>query len=371
MASAAKEAENAIGLEEIHAEMKEPPKGQKTFTVEEAVETIGFGRFHIMLYLIMGSIGVVETMEIMLIAVVSPLIRCEWQLQDWQVALVTTMVFFGYMVFSIALELLADRYGHWKILLLSFLWAAYFSLLTSFAPSYIWFVFLRAMVGGGVLGHAQGVEILPTSLSGLQVHSGQLHIKNLQSYKYIKNKYKKLEIFRHGLLLCFQLIPESARYNVSMGKVQAALATLQRISSMNGVPTPQGQLREPPKVSPGCGTAQPIHSKQVVCFVLGFFLLNLCLLRKMLALGMGTSGSLCCAGAMVAPFISQVLRSASFLGTLRLFSSMCILCAISAVTLPIETKGRALQVVKRMENQKSVELFVYSEKCPLHLKSNI
>lgn len=30
-------------------------------------------------------------MEIMLIAVVSPLIRCEWQLQDWQVALVTTV----------------------------------------------------------------------------------------------------------------------------------------------------------------------------------------------------------------------------------------------------------------------------------------
>lgn len=30
-------------------------------------------------------------MEIMLIAVVSPLIRCEWQLHDWQVALVTTV----------------------------------------------------------------------------------------------------------------------------------------------------------------------------------------------------------------------------------------------------------------------------------------
>lgn len=43
-----------------------------------------------------------------------------------------------------------------QILLLSFLWGAYFSLLTSFAPSYIWFVFLRAMVGGGVSGHAQG-----------------------------------------------------------------------------------------------------------------------------------------------------------------------------------------------------------------------
>ncbi|KAJ7414826.1 hypothetical protein WISP_81752 [Willisornis vidua] len=64
----------------------------------------------------------------------------------------------------------------------------------------------------------------------------------------------------------------------------------------------------------------------------------------MRALGMGTSGSLCRVGAMVAPFISQVLMSASFIGALCLFSSVCVVCAISAVTLPIETKGRALQV---------------------------
>lgn len=43
-----------------------------------------------------------------------------------------------------------------QILFISFLWGAYFSLLTSFSPSYIWFVFLRTMVGCGVSGHAQG-----------------------------------------------------------------------------------------------------------------------------------------------------------------------------------------------------------------------
>lgn len=43
-------------------------------------------------------------------------------------------------------------------------------------------------------------------------------------------------------------------------------------------------------------------------------------------------------------FDLQVLMSASFLGALCLFSSVCVVCAISAFTLPIETKGRALQV---------------------------
>lgn len=60
-------------------------------------------------------------------------------------------------------------------------------------------------------------------------------------------------------LLCFQFIPESARFNVSTGNTGAALATLHRIASMNGVAVPQGQLREPPKVSPGC----PAHPSQV------------------------------------------------------------------------------------------------------------
>ncbi|XP_043397475.1 putative transporter SVOPL isoform X3 [Chelonia mydas] len=66
----------------------------------------------------------------------------------------------------------------------------------------------------------------------------------------------------------------------------------------------------------------------------------------MRALGMGTSGSLCRIGAMVAPFIAQVLMNASFLGALCLFSGVCVVCAISAFTLPIETKGRALQQTK-------------------------
>ncbi|KFW89699.1 Putative transporter SVOPL [Phalacrocorax carbo] len=263
MATAPNEAENAIALEEIRTERQEAPKGQKTFTVEEAVETIGFGRFHIALFLIMGSTGVAEAMEIMLIAVVSPLIRCEWQLQDWQVALVTTMVFFGYMVFSIVLGLLADRYGRWKILLLSFLWAAYFSLLTSFAPSYIWFVFLRAMVGGGVSGHAQGLiiktEFLPTKYRGYMLPlsqvfwlAGSLLIIGLAWVVNPTIGWRWLiriaSIPGILLILVFKFIPESARYNVSTGNMAAALATLQSIAKLNGVKAGEAISELPPFV---------------------------------------------------------------------------------------------------------------------------
>uniref|UniRef100_A0A3Q3FFU7 SVOP-like n=1 Tax=Labrus bergylta TaxID=56723 RepID=A0A3Q3FFU7_9LABR len=128
----------------------------ETFTVEEAVETIGFGRFHILLFIIMGSASIVEAMEIMLLAVVSPEIRCEWRLEDWQVALVSMMVFLGFMVCGVLSGYVADRYGRWKVVFGGFVWSAYFSLLTSFAPSYGWFIFLRSMVGCGIAGASQG-----------------------------------------------------------------------------------------------------------------------------------------------------------------------------------------------------------------------
>uniref|UniRef100_A0A8C0R5X2 SVOP like n=1 Tax=Canis lupus dingo TaxID=286419 RepID=A0A8C0R5X2_CANLU len=498
MATKQTESVTIISLRKLSLETREPPpKESKTFTVEDAVETIGFGRFHIALFLIMGSTGVVEAMEIMLIAVVSPVIRCEWQLENWQVALVTTMVFFGYMVFSILFGLLADRYGRWKILLISFLWGAYFSLLTSFSPSYIWFVFLRTMVGCGVSGHAQGLiiktEFLPTKYRGYMLPlsqvfwlAGSLLIIGLASVVIPTIGWRWLiriaSIPGIILILAFKVrigpffIPESARFNVSTGNTQAALATLQRIAKMNRSVMPEGTLVEPILEKRGrfadlldakylrttlqiwviwlgisfayygvilasaellerdlvCGSRSeaevvvtvmdteesqsPCHchmfapsdyrtmiistigeialnpvnilginflgrrlslSITMGCTALFFLLLNICtssagligflfMLRALVAanfntiyiytaevyptmmraLGMGTSGSLCRIGAMVAPFISQVLMSASFLGALCLFSSVCVICAISAFTLPIETKGRALQQIK-------------------------
>ncbi|XP_037692001.1 putative transporter SVOPL isoform X2 [Choloepus didactylus] len=492
MATKQTEPVTIISLRRLSLAAPEPqPKDPKTFTVEDAVETIGFGRFHIALFLIMGSTGVAEAMEIMLIAVVSPVIRCEWQLENWQVALVTTMVFFGYMVFSILFGLLADRYGRWKVLLISFLWGAYFSLLTSFSPSYIWFVFLRTMVGCGVSGHAQGLiiktEFLPTKYRGYMLPlsqvfwlAGSLLIIGLASVIIPTIGWRWLirvaSIPGIILVMAFKFIPESARYNVSTGNTQAALATLERIAKMNRSVMPEGKLVEPILEKRGrfadlldakylrttlqiwviwlgisfayygvilasaevlerdlvCGSRSesevvvtvgdseesqsPCHchmfapsdyqtmiistvgeialnplnilginflgrrlslSITMGCTALFFLLLNICtsragligflfMLRALVAanfntiyiytaevypttiraLGMGTSGSLCRIGAMLAPFISQVLMSASFLGALCLFSSVCFVCAISAFTLPIETRGRALQQIK-------------------------
>ncbi|KAK1875320.1 putative transporter SVOPL, partial [Dissostichus eleginoides] len=259
---------SSIQLQDMELQQKPAPKLQgkgnnnndETFTVEDAVEFIGFGRFHILLFLIMGSTNIIEAMEIMLLAVVSPEIRCEWRLQDWQVALVSTMVFLGFMVCGILSGYLADRYGRWKVVFGGFVWSAYFSLLTSFAPSYGWFIFLRSMVGCGVAGVSQGfvlkTEFIPAKYraillplatvfwmigSMLIIVLGMLVVPSF-GWRWMIRLSVTPSIL---LLFLFKFIPESARYNVSAGNVQAALETLQKIAKMNRSSLPPGRLVEP------------------------------------------------------------------------------------------------------------------------------
>ncbi|XP_066508399.1 putative transporter SVOPL isoform X1 [Hoplias malabaricus] len=267
---------NAIQLQEVEEEMQQKQEEkekirrdaakstntelyQKSYTVEEAVESIGFGRFHILLFVIMGSANIVEAMEIMLLAVVSPEIRCEWRLEDWQVALVSTMVFFGFMVCGVFCGYVADKYGRWKVLFGGFVWAAYFSMLTSFAPSYIWFIFLRSMVGCGIAATSQGfvlkTEFIPAKHRAIllplasvfwMVGSLLIIILGMSVVPTLGWRWMIRLSVIPGLILIglFQFIPESARFQVSAGNVQGAVATLQRIAQMNGANLPEGELRE-------------------------------------------------------------------------------------------------------------------------------
>nr|XP_013013988.1 putative transporter SVOPL [Cavia porcellus] len=432
MASKPNEPVAILSLRRLSLSGPEPQqqKEPKTFTVEDAVETIGFGLFHIALFLIMGSTGVVEAMEIMLIAVVSPVIRCEWHLENWQVAFVTTVS-----------TCVLCRAGAAEGLSSPFC-------LTQLSPQVFW-------LAGSLLIIGLASVVIPTI--------GWRWLIRIASIPGII------------LILAFKFIPESARFNVSTGNTQAALSTLQHIAHINRSVLPEGQLVEPVLEKRGrfadlldakylrttlqiwviwlgisfayygvilasaellerdlvCGAkseSQAVHgadsegsqspcychlfapsdyrtmiistvgeialnplnilginflgrrlslSITMGCTALFFLLLNICtsssgligflfMLRALVAanfntiyiytaevypttiraLGMGTSGSLCRIGAMVAPFISQVLMNASFLGALCLFSSVCVVCAISAFTLPIETKGRALQQIK-------------------------
>ncbi|XP_065795236.1 putative transporter SVOPL isoform X6 [Muntiacus reevesi] len=392
-----------ISLRELNLGTSEPqPRESKTFTVEEAVETIGFGRFHIALFLIMGSTGVAEAMEIMLIAVVSPVIRCEWQLENWQVALVTTVFWLAGSLLIIGLASVVVPTIGWRwliriasipgiILIMAFKFipeSARFNVSTGNTPAALATLERIAKMNRSVMPEGKLVEPI---LEKRGRFADLLDAKYLRTTLQIWVIWLGISFAYYGVILASAELLERDLVcgSQSESEVAVTVGVLEESQSpcychmfapsdyRTMIISTIGEIALNPLNILGINFLGRRLSLSITmgCTALFFLLLNICtssagligflfMLRALVAanfntiyiytaevyptmmraLGMGTSGSLCRIGAMVAPFISQVLMSASFLGALCLFSSVCVVCAISAFTLPIETKGRALQL---------------------------
>ncbi|XP_060563104.1 synaptic vesicle 2-related protein-like isoform X2 [Ruditapes philippinarum] len=143
-------------LREEEADEDRDNDGEETYTVEDAVEKLGLGWFQFRLWAITGLFSAADACEMMLLAVLSPVVRCEWGLTQAQVALITTVVFVGMGCMSPFWGMGADKYGRRNILLLISWLVWYFGLLTTFSPTYVWILILRGLVGGALAGTPHG-----------------------------------------------------------------------------------------------------------------------------------------------------------------------------------------------------------------------
>lgn len=230
---------------------------ENTFTVEEAVEQIGFGKFQWKLSLLTGIAWMADAMELMILSIISPQLRCEWRLYTWQEALITTVVFVGMMFSSSLWGNICDKYGRRVGLIVCVVWTFYMGFISSFSPNYIWILFLRGMVGVGVGGVPQSVtlysEFLPqksraTCIMLIEVFWAvgtcfevllALIVMPTLGWRYLL-AFSSLPLLIFSL--CCWWLPESARYNVQCGHTEKAYATLKKIAVDNNVPMPMGKL---------------------------------------------------------------------------------------------------------------------------------
>ncbi|OON19640.1 hypothetical protein X801_04492, partial [Opisthorchis viverrini] len=87
----------------------------KTYTVEDAVEAAGFGRFQILLCVICGVLMAADAMEMLLLSILGPALRCNWLLSSEEIAAITTVVFAGFLIGSPIWGFVSDRFGRWPI----------------------------------------------------------------------------------------------------------------------------------------------------------------------------------------------------------------------------------------------------------------
>jgi MFS family permease len=52
-----------------------------------------------------------DAMEMMILAILTPALHCDWGLSSWQLAFITTIVFSGMMLSSTMWGNICDKYG--------------------------------------------------------------------------------------------------------------------------------------------------------------------------------------------------------------------------------------------------------------------
>ncbi|XP_049942371.1 synaptic vesicle 2-related protein [Schistocerca serialis cubense] len=228
-----------------------------TFTVTQAVNALGFGKFQVRLSLLTGLCWMADSMEMTILSVLSPALHCEWHISRYQQALTTTVVFLGMMLSSTFWGNLSDRYGRKTALTLCGALLSCYGLLSSQAPNFLWMLLLRGLVGFAIGCVPQSVtlyaEFLPTKQRAkcvvlldcfwalgacLEVVLALLVMPTLGWRWLLALSAVPVIVFA----CVTPWLPESARYHVASGKPEVALATLQQIAHENGRPELPGRL---------------------------------------------------------------------------------------------------------------------------------
>lgn len=83
----------------------------ETYTTDDALSAMGFGKFQALVLAYAGMGWVVEAMELNLLSFVGPLVREEWKVSAQDESLLSSVVFAGMLIGSCAWGFVSDRYG--------------------------------------------------------------------------------------------------------------------------------------------------------------------------------------------------------------------------------------------------------------------
>lgn len=83
----------------------------QTYTVDEALEYVGFGKFQILVLAYAGMGWISEAMEMMLLSFVGPAVQSAWNLSSHEESLITSVVFAGMLIGAYSWGIVSDKHG--------------------------------------------------------------------------------------------------------------------------------------------------------------------------------------------------------------------------------------------------------------------
>lgn len=133
--------------------------------VDDVIDTIGFGRFHVRLMLLVGLVFSAEALEIFLLTFIRDSVQRDLGGTSATLALLPTAVFFGMLVGSLVWGTASDAHGRRAALVGILVVQIIGGVLSSLAPSLLALILLRFIVGvgvgGGHIAPSLFMELLP------------------------------------------------------------------------------------------------------------------------------------------------------------------------------------------------------------------
>ncbi|XP_076335434.1 synaptic vesicle 2-related protein-like isoform X2 [Tachypleus tridentatus] len=235
---------------------------QGSYTIEEAVNAVGFGKFQWKLTFVSSLAWMAEACEVMILSLLGRLLACEWLITSFQVALLSSVVFIAIAIGSLIIGKLEDVYGRKKIIISCSCMLIVFGTLSSVSPSIKWMFVFRGFLGLFVHGLQSAMvlymEYLPTTKRGQAAMSLAVFwgIGSLLVIVITMAIMTTINSWRSVLLIIvvpialflffYKWYPKSARYLLVSGKKKEAEISLTKMAEENGKPLPDGNLVLPP-----------------------------------------------------------------------------------------------------------------------------
>nr|CAD7460198.1 unnamed protein product [Timema tahoe] len=173
-------------------------------------------------------------------------------------------------------------------------------------------------------------------------------------------------------------LPESARYHIASDQTEKALTTLEKIALDNGKPMLLGRLVvDDDSSNPSRrGRIKDLLSPELcrtsllLWFICRIFLTTMLFIARgiiagvfqasyvytpevyptqLRSVGVGTCSAMARLGAMVTPYVAQVLIQSSLVLATAVYGVFSLLAAVACLMLPIETKGKEMKESMRQQ----------------------